>query len=130
MPDVPLVGYTLGLCAIACAAFGLAPALHGTRASVADALKDGASHRFRLSLRNVLLGAQVAASVVLLTAAGLLIRGVQRASAADLESPLRALSVMSLEGTVDRYNDARRRAFVLQLSGDQDERADQGPPSR
>ena len=65
--DVPVLGYTLALTVISCIVFGLAPALHGTRATIGTALKDeGAMGSPRLPLRNLLMAAQVAIAVVLL----------------------------------------------------------------
>jgi predicted permease len=67
--------------------FGLAPALQVTRPALLPALRDDASgwlraHR-RFGLRNVLVVTQVAVSLVLLTAAGLFVRSLQRAQEID-----------------------------------------------
>jgi hypothetical protein len=72
-PDAPVLAFTLGISILSCLVFGLAPALHGTRGDLNSSLKDrfeGAG--LRLSLRGSLLALQVAVSVILLAAAGLL----------------------------------------------------------
>jgi predicted permease len=79
-PDLRVFAYTIGIAAISCLAFGLAPALHGTAGGIATALKsDAPLDRTRLPLRSILLCVQVAISVVLLCGAGMLVRGLQRA---------------------------------------------------
>jgi len=81
--DVRVTAYTFSLALLAGLAFGLVPALRATRPDLATALKDeGAStgQRGKLlgrsRLRNGLVVAQVALSLVLLIAAGLLLRGL------------------------------------------------------
>ena len=55
-PDYRVYAYTITLAVISCVAFGLAPALHGTRGSIAGAIKrDTAVLRSRFALRSVLL---------------------------------------------------------------------------
>src|SRR5205809_4316435 len=78
-PDMYVMAFSVALSAVASVLFGLAPALHATRVSVAGAMKEQ-PFGSRLRLRSVLLGAQVAVSVILLVAAGLMMRGVQHAS--------------------------------------------------
>jgi predicted permease len=66
--------------------FGLAPALQATRPQLTPALKDdvGALRSYRrFGLRNGLVVAQVAVSLVLLTGAGLFVRSLQRAQDID-----------------------------------------------
>ena len=81
-PDRIVLAFSLGLSVIASVLFGLAPALHATRVSVTALLKEQASGS-RLRLRSLLLGVQIALSVVLLVAAGLMMRGVQSAAHRD-----------------------------------------------
>ena len=60
-------------------AFGLAPALQATRGDLTVGLKEGGNVQFRryrhLSLRNVLMASQVAASLALLLIMGFLVLG-------------------------------------------------------
>jgi len=87
--DGVVLGYAILLAGMSAIAFAFAPALHATRREVASALsqREGASTS-RFPLRGVLLGVQVAVSVILLVSAGLLVRGAQRQSTSfDPASP-------------------------------------------
>jgi predicted permease len=86
-PDVRVLAYALGLSVIAGIVFGLSPALQFTKQDLTTALK-GESSSFgrrvsRSRLRHLLVGGQVAVSMLLLTTAGLLVRGLARSQAAD-----------------------------------------------
>ena len=86
-PDGRVLAYALALSVLTGIAFGLSPALQSTHRDMSAALKDETSmlgHRVSRSLiRKVLVGGQVAVSMVLLTTAGLLVRGLTRARSAD-----------------------------------------------
>jgi macrolide transport system ATP-binding/permease protein len=87
-PDQRVFAYLLLLALGATAAFGLAPALEASKPNLTSALKEeGAAFGGRLRksrLRDVLVGMQVAVSLVLLIAAGLMARGSLRAFTIDL----------------------------------------------
>ena len=75
--------FTLGVSLATGLLFGLAPALQSTRAGLTAGLKDegglGATAGRRFGLRNLLVVAQVALSLVLLAGAGLFIRSLRNA---------------------------------------------------
>ncbi|RPJ85128.1 MAG: FtsX-like permease family protein [Acidobacteria bacterium] len=88
-----VLAFTLALSVAAGLAFGTAPALRVTSPALAAALKDPettvrspspARRRRMMGLRGVFVIAQVAASMVLLVAAGLLVRAVQDAKGVNL----------------------------------------------
>jgi len=113
-PDLHIDGnvflYALGLCTIACIAFGLAPALHCTRLSVSRVLKD--AHGLSVpSLKTSLLGYQVIVSVMLLTAAGLLVRSAQQVASRDLGYTVDGLVFVGLEFP-STHTRARREAVA------------------
>jgi len=84
--DGTVLGFTALIALVAGLAFGLIPALQATNPDVAPVLKDeGATTqgRGRLNLRNGLVVAQVAISLVLLMGAGLFVRSLQKAQAID-----------------------------------------------
>src|SRR5262245_42297460 len=87
-PDARVLIYTFLLSLLAGLAFGLLPALRATRTDLVSTLKDeGAAFGGRLMrsrLRNGLVVAQVALSMVLLLVSGLLLRGVIRGSATNM----------------------------------------------
>jgi macrolide transport system ATP-binding/permease protein len=117
-PDLRVVAYTAALAVVACLAFGLAPALHGTRGDIAGALKTGSPLAARLSLRGVLLAAQVAISVTLLAGAGLLVRGLGRAQHQDPGFRVENVTVVRLDLPASAYGGARTKAFARQLQTD------------
>jgi predicted permease len=74
----PVLAYTAGITVLAGILFGLAPALQASRPDLASTLRNerGGERVTRFSLRNVLVVAQVAGSLVLLVGAGLLVRSL------------------------------------------------------
>jgi hypothetical protein len=84
--DLRVCAYAVALAFVACFAFGLAPALHGTRGNIAASIRNETGRGNSLHLRSFLLAGQVAISVVLLAAAGPLVRGLQHAQHRELPS--------------------------------------------
>ncbi|HVX42126.1 MAG TPA: ADOP family duplicated permease [Gemmatimonadaceae bacterium] len=86
-PSWHVVAYTILLAAVSVLTFGVAPALHATSPNLGGMLKgdDGAGvGRVRRSrVRDALIVAQVAGSVVLIAAAAILVRGVRRVASAS-----------------------------------------------
>ena len=84
-PDAIVMIYAVVLAGASAVAFGLAPALHATHTDITNALRSAAGDldRSGFRLRSVLLGAQIALSVILLVSAGLLVRGAERRSSFD-----------------------------------------------
>jgi len=83
----PAVLFALGLSLVSTIVFGLMPALHTSNLDLSDALKQGAkstTSRSHARIRSALVMAEVALSVVLLTAAGLLLRSFQALQKQDL----------------------------------------------
>ena len=90
MPDLRVLLFTLGTCLATAVLFGIAPALRGSRTSVAGALNagtrtaGGTAAKSNRVLPKVLIVAQVALSRVLLTLAGLLLRTLQNLRGNDI----------------------------------------------
>lgn len=98
-------------------AFGLLPALRASGTAPMEALKAGAAERARraFALRDTLVVAQVAGSLVLLAGAGLFLRSLARAQAIDPGfDPHRAL-VFSLDLEAQGYDAARGASFYAAL---------------
>ena len=75
--DGRVLGFTLVLATLSALLAGLLPALHASRAAIADSLRDGGRQSAGISsrrTRSVLVAAEVALALVLLTGAGLLVR--------------------------------------------------------
>ena len=85
--DGRVMGVTLLLSLVTAMAFGLAPALQGSSADPADALRTGgrtaSAGRARQRVRTVLVVAEVALSVVLLIGAGLALHSLAKLTAVD-----------------------------------------------
>jgi macrolide transport system ATP-binding/permease protein len=111
-------GFTLLLSMLTGVIFGLAPAWAATRPDVIPALKDetGASGGRRwFSLRNLLVVAQVALSLVLLIGAGLFIRSLRHTQAIDPGFDTDNGLVMTLDLGLQGYSEERGRQFYQQL---------------
>ena len=98
--------------------FGLPPAWIASRPILASALKgeDGLVRPGRrLSLRNVLVVAQIVMSVVLLCATGLFLRSLERAVGIDIGFRSRDLLMLSVDPRVHGYTPERTAQFLDQL---------------
>jgi macrolide transport system ATP-binding/permease protein len=118
-PDATVFFYTLVIAVFACVAFGLVPALHGTRGNITGSLKDEAGQQgAKLSLRSLLLAVQVAVSIVLLVSGGLLVRGVQRARLQDPGFSVGDIAVISFELPANAYSPSRSQSLFSGLLRD------------
>jgi predicted permease len=119
-PDVRVFVYTLALAAGGGLALGLAPALQASSPDIVCALHtDGALARGRLRgtrLRHGLVVLQVACSLVLLVAAGLLVRGLQSASVLDLGFRTAGVLYGEYDLRGAGYTPARAEAFTAALA--------------
>lgn len=98
--------------------FGLSPALRSTRPELVPALKaiDAVTFKRRpLWGRNLMVSAQVALSLALLTISGVMVQGfgVQLAQGPGFRT--NHLFLMSLNTTLVRYTDAQKKLFFEQL---------------
>ena len=97
--------------------FGLAPALQSARTSLTPALKNeapvGSWRRFHL--RDVLVAAQVALSVVLLVGSVLVVRSLQNVLSLHLGFEPRHAAAVSVNLGLEGYNEARGREFQRRL---------------
>ena len=116
-PDPRVLGFTLLISALAGVLFGLIPALQATRTDLALALKDEAlmAGQRPSRFRNSLIVAQVAISFVLLIAAGLIVRGLQRVQMLGPGFETGSAVVMSVNLALQGYDDARGRGFYRRL---------------
>ena len=115
-PDVRVLFFTVGISMASSILFGLAPALHGTRADTIGGLKEGSAlPGTRFSLRTLLLSIQVAAVVVLLASSGVLVRSARAASERVLSGAARDLSIVSIDAPVRGYDAERVRAVSRQI---------------
>ncbi len=113
--DPPVLLFTLGLGLATTLFFGLVPALQATRPVVMAALKLGsgmASGRKRwFSLRHLLVGGQVALSLVALVLSGLFLRSLGNATQVDPGFDAERVVVVPLNATAVGYDLARADQF-------------------
>jgi putative ABC transport system permease protein len=100
--------------------FALAPTLAATRVTAAESLKDGARgatvSRARLHARQMMVIGEIALSVVLMVAGGLMIRTVQRIMSIDPGFRSEGVLTMELSVPPSRYaTDARISGFFDEL---------------
>jgi predicted permease len=114
-PDGLVMIVAVVLAAASLVAFALAPALHVTRAAVANALGDRGGLPSSFTLRNMLLATQVAISVIVLVGAGLLVRRVQKQASFDPGIPLDDVSVVSFAAQGEPYDLVRTKGFLTAL---------------
>ncbi len=117
--DMRVLLATLALSAMCALACGLAPALQSTRPDLVNGLKsadvDVPGHK-RLWGRNVLVVAQVAASLMLLTAAFLMFRGFQHGLLEGTGFAKDHLLMTSFDPRLVQYNTAQTQQFYKLLA--------------
>ena len=110
--------YAFGLSVAAGLAFGIAPAWTAARPLIIAALKgEDALTRpgRRVTLRSVLVVAQISLSLVLLCATGLFLRSLERASVMDVGFRSDGLLMMSVDPRVHGYTPERTVQFFTEL---------------
>ncbi len=117
--DGRVLAFTFALSFATGIIFGLAPALQASRADLVPALKDEvamvAQGRRRLSLRNLLVVAQVALSLVLLIGAGLFLRSLKNAQ--DIDPGFEADKILNAQLNINllRYTKAQGQEFYRRV---------------
>ena len=118
--DANVLGFTLLLSILTGLLFGIAPALQASKPDLVVALKDetalvpGASAR-RFTLRDLLVVAQVALSLVLLISAGLFLRSLKNAQGIDPGFDPRHVLTMPLNINLLRYTKTQGQDFYRQV---------------
>ncbi|HSN85646.1 MAG TPA: ABC transporter permease, partial [Thermoanaerobaculia bacterium] len=116
--DLRVAGFTLLLSLGTGLLFGLAPALTATRPDLTTSIKiQGARSRGRrrLALRNLLVVAQVAVSIVLLVGAALFLRSLSRLQGIDPGFDTRNVLLVSLDLKEQGYDPERATPFLANL---------------
>lgn len=116
--DLRVVLFCLATTVLAGLAFGLGPALRGSRVNVTTALKQGGNgpgRRERGGSRRTLVVLQVAASALLLVLAMLAVRSLHGAARLDLGFDTSRIAVMSKELAQHRFDRPALAAEALRL---------------
>ena len=117
--NLRVLGFAAVTTAVTALAFGLLPALRASRPDVSSALKDAAAAAgggaARARLRNSLVVAQVALTLLLLVCAALFVRGLTHARAVDPGFTLRNGVIAAVDLLPNGYDAAKGTAFLAQL---------------
>jgi predicted permease len=114
-PDFRVLAFTIGVSLVTGILFGLAPAIQSSRPDLVVELKDrtsspaGSNRVF--SLRNMLVSAQVALSLVALIGAGLFLRSMQNAQKTNPGFDATHLATLSFDLGAQGYAEERGRQF-------------------
>jgi predicted permease len=114
--DGRVLAFAAALSLVAAVLSGMAPALHASRADVISALKDesqGPSDRLRL--RNAFVVAQVAFSLLLVVAAGLLGRALGRVTTTDQGFDPGGVEVAAIDLSMAGYTDDTGKIFAREF---------------
>ena len=120
-PDARILAFTGAVSFVTAILFGLAPALRATRVQLASALRAqgrnvvGAGGSRLLSAGKVLVMVQVALSVLLLVATGLLVRSTMQLRASDVGIARDQILLARVEAGQAGYADARLTALMRDL---------------
>ena len=116
-PNLQVLGYALVLSLVTGIAFGLVPALRSSRLDMNTAIKGdgtsfGAGKKSGRFLLDTLIGSQVAVCMVLLLAAGLLLRGLYSAQTVDPGFEIKGVATIFLNLEKQGYSPARATHFM------------------
>src|SRR5262249_42705179 len=117
--DARVLGFTIGVAFLTAIVFGLVPAITGSRVDLNEALKDAGqkgSHSGKgAKMRNLLVVAEVALSLVLVIGAGLMMKSFARLQQVDLGFDRSNLLTLKTNLPDARYNsDKKQWAFYQQ----------------
>ena len=116
--DARTLAYTFLISVVCGLLLGLAPAWAASRPKIANALKGDAGFQAagrRISLRNLLVVAQIAMALILLAVTSLFLRSLERASQIDIGFRTRGLLMLSVDPRLNGYTPAKTAAFLSQL---------------
>jgi predicted permease len=112
--DIRVMVFAFVVCLATGILFGLAPALRASRTDVISSLKgepEFIARSRRVNLRNAFVILQVAASVILLTTAGLFLRSFQKAAKTDLGFDPAGVVAVEINLPREFYTAAESRRF-------------------
>jgi predicted permease len=118
-PDARVLAFALLASIGSAIVFGLAPALQASKPDLHAAMKvdvSGLDRRSGARLRGTLVGLQVAVCMVLMIAAGLLLRGLATTQDVDPGFDYENVAVASFDLTAAGYDGARAAVFQRQLA--------------
>ena len=118
IPDGRVLAFVLGAMLLTSLIFGLVPAVRGSRTEITLSLKDrsGALSAGGISLRRMLVGVQVALSLLLLVGAGLFVRTLRNLETLGPGFPIDHLLTFRIDPSLNGYSDEQTKSFFQQLN--------------
>jgi macrolide transport system ATP-binding/permease protein len=111
--------FAFGLAVVCGVGFSLAPALQATKADLTPALKEGLALQLpgyrRFGLRNVLMVAQVAASLMLMLITGFLVIGIGKESSIQTKFDPNTMVLLSIDPVREGYAPEKAQALFEKL---------------
>jgi predicted permease len=119
-PDLRVISATFGFCILSAILFSLAPARTLRDVHIVADIKEGESRENSrlgglLNRRNLLVGGQLALSLMLLTAAGLFLRSSIRAASVEPGFNTTSSILIELDPSLAAYDEAHGRQLYRQL---------------
>jgi predicted permease len=118
IPDGRVLAFVVGAMLLTSLFFGLLPAVRGSRTEITLSLKDrsGAASGGGISLRRMLVGIQVALSLLLLVAAGLFVRTLRNLESLGPGFPTDHLLTFRIDPSLNGYSDEETKSFYERLN--------------
>jgi predicted permease len=118
IPDGRVLAFTMGVMLLTSLVFGLLPAIRGSRTEITLSLKDrsNAFSASGISLRRMLVGIQVALSLLLLVGAGLFVRSLRNLENSGPGFPTDHLLTFTIDPSLNGYSDEQTKSFYERLN--------------
>jgi predicted permease len=118
IPDGRVLAFVGGAMLLTSLVFGLLPAVRGSRTEITLSLKDrsGAASGGGISLRRMLVGIQVALSLLLLFGAGLFVRTLRNLESLGPGFPTDHLLTFRIDPSLNGYSDEETKSFYERLN--------------
>ena len=118
IPDGRVLAFVVGAMVLTALVFGLLPAVRGSRTEITLSLKDrsGAASASGISLRRMLVGVQVALSLLLLVGAGLFVRTLRNLDSLGPGFPTDHLLTFRINPSLNGYSDEQTKSFYQRLN--------------
>jgi predicted permease len=118
IPDGRVLAFVVGVMLLTSLVFGLLPAVRGSRTEITLSLKDrsGALSAGGISLRRMLVGIQIALSLLLLVGAGLFVRTLRNLESLGPGFPTDHLLTFTINPSLNGYSDEETKSFYERLN--------------
>ena len=118
IPDGRVLVFVMGVMLLTTLGFGLLPAVRSSRTQITLSLKDrsGAGSAGSISLRRMLVGIQIALSLLLLFGAGLFVRTLRNLESLGPGFPTDHLLTFRIDPSLSGYSDEQAKSFYQRLN--------------